>query len=47
MAVSVRGDEPLEKLQALKACDPVMLLANVPYEEEQVGRVQASRRYAV
>lgn len=45
LAVTLRGDESYEQLDILKDVDDItMLLHNVPYGEEKVGRVHASRR---
>lgn len=44
IVVSVRGDEPYEELEILKDTDATMLLHNVPYNEEKIGRVHAARR---
>ncbi|XP_078427921.1 4-hydroxy-3-methylbut-2-enyl diphosphate synthase [Wolffia australiana] len=45
LAVTVRGDETYEELDILKSVkDITLLLHNVPYGEEKVGRVQAARR---
>jgi hypothetical protein len=43
-AVTVRGDEPYEQLEALKNVDATMVLAYLPEDEEKSSRVQASRR---
>lgn len=43
--MSVRGDEPQEQLQYLKNSDATMIFHDLPYTEEEVGRVQAARRY--
>ncbi|KAL0918444.1 hypothetical protein M5K25_010453 [Dendrobium thyrsiflorum] len=45
LAVTVRGDERYEELDILmKVSDITMLLQCLPYGEEKVGRVHASRR---
>lgn len=45
LAVTIRGDEPYEELDILKGVnDIVMLLHNLPYSEEKISRVHASRR---
>lgn len=44
MAVSVRGDESYEELESLKEIDATMLLHEVPFNEDKIGRVQAGRR---
>lgn len=45
LAVSVRGDEPFEELNALKGTSNItMLLHDIPSSEEKTGRVQAARR---
>ncbi|KAE8687278.1 4-hydroxy-3-methylbut-2-en-1-yl diphosphate synthase (ferredoxin) [Hibiscus syriacus] len=44
LAVSVRGDEPYEELETLKDIEATMLLHNVPYDEDKIGRVHAARR---
>ncbi|GLJ52813.1 hypothetical protein SUGI_1125110 [Cryptomeria japonica] len=44
LAVTLRGDEAYEDLDLIKSVDPIMLLVNIPNEEERVNRVHASRR---
>ncbi|KAA3468804.1 4-hydroxy-3-methylbut-2-en-1-yl diphosphate synthase (ferredoxin), chloroplastic [Gossypium australe] len=44
LVVSVRGDEPYEELEILKDIDATMLLHNIPFDEEKIGRVHAARR---
>ena len=44
LVVSVRGDEPYEEWEILKDIDATMLLHNVPYNEDKIGRVHAARR---
>lgn len=44
MVVTVRGDEPYEELEILKDIDATMLLHNIPFDEEKIGRVHAARR---
>lgn len=44
LVVSVRGDEPYDELEILKGVDVTMLLHDLPYTEERVSRVHASRR---
>ncbi|CAA6655240.1 unnamed protein product [Spirodela intermedia] len=45
LAVTVRGDETYEELEILKNVkDITLLLHNVPYTEEKIGRVHAARR---
>lgn len=44
LAVTLRGDEAYEDFDLIKSVDPIMLLINLPYEEERVNRVHASRR---
>ncbi|KAH9288308.1 hypothetical protein KI387_032425 [Taxus chinensis] len=44
LAVTLRGDEAYEDLDLIKSVDPIMLLVNLPHEEERVNRVHASRR---
>lgn len=45
LAVTVRGDETYEELDILKNVkDITLLLHNVPYTEEKIGRVHAARR---
>ncbi|PPR99976.1 hypothetical protein GOBAR_AA20680 [Gossypium barbadense] len=39
LVVSARGDEPFEELEILKDIDATMLLHNVPYNEDKIGRV--------
>lgn len=45
LVVSVRGDESQGELEILKSSDVTMVLHNLPYTEEKIGRVQAARRY--
>ncbi|KAL8130680.1 hypothetical protein V2J09_019835 [Rumex salicifolius] len=44
LAVTVRGDEPFEELEALKSIDATMIFHNLPYTEEKISRVHAARR---
>lgn len=44
LAVTLRGDEAYEDFDLIKSVDPIMLLINLPNEEERVNRVHASRR---
>ncbi|KAH0712989.1 hypothetical protein KY289_008948 [Solanum tuberosum] len=44
LVVSVRGDESQDELEILKSSDVTMILHNLPYTEEKIGRVQAARR---
>ncbi|KAK4709320.1 hypothetical protein R3W88_030245 [Solanum pinnatisectum] len=44
LVVSVRGDESQDELEILKSSDVTMVLHNLPYTEEKIGRVQAARR---
>lgn len=44
MVVSVRGDESYEELELLKDIDATMLLHELPFTEDKIGRVQAARR---
>ena len=44
MVVSVRGDEPNEELEILKDIDATMLLHDLPFTEDKIGRVHAARR---
>lgn len=44
LAVSVRGDEPTEELGILKSVDAIVVLHDLPYNEEKTGRVHAARR---
>lgn len=44
LVVSVRGDEPYEELEILKGIDATMLLHDIPYNEDKIGRVHAARR---
>eukprot|EP00245_Coleochaete_scutata_P012910 TRINITY_DN509_c0_g1_i1.p1 TRINITY_DN509_c0_g1~~TRINITY_DN509_c0_g1_i1.p1 ORF type:complete len:747 (+),score=186.42 TRINITY_DN509_c0_g1_i1:339-2243(+) len=44
IAVTLRGDEPLEQLEALKGLDALMLLIDVPFDDASTSRVHASRR---
>ncbi|MCD7457405.1 hypothetical protein HAX54_035028 [Datura stramonium] len=44
LVVSARGDESLDELEILKSSDVIMVLHNLPYTEEKIGRVQAARR---
>ena len=47
IAVTVRGDEPLDQLQGLVGLDAVFLLAHIPASEsETTSRVHAARRWA-
>lgn len=43
-AVTLRGDEPEEKLEMLKALDLIMLLHYLPEGDEKSSRVHSSRR---
>lgn len=45
LVVSLRGDESHDELEILKSSDVTMILHNLPYTEEKIGRVQAARRY--
>ena len=44
MVVSVRGNEPNEELEILKDIDATMLLHDLPFTEDKIGRVHAARR---
>eukprot|EP00271_Cylindrocystis_brebissonii_P010368 TRINITY_DN26543_c0_g1_i1.p1 TRINITY_DN26543_c0_g1~~TRINITY_DN26543_c0_g1_i1.p1 ORF type:complete len:762 (+),score=157.02 TRINITY_DN26543_c0_g1_i1:234-2519(+) len=44
VAVTLRGDEPEEQLALLEGASPVMLLIEIPANDERVSRVHASRR---
>ncbi|GAA0182997.1 hypothetical protein LIER_30488 [Lithospermum erythrorhizon] len=44
LAVSVRGDEPQNELDVLKNVDAIMVLHDLPYSEEKIGRVHSARR---
>jgi hypothetical protein len=44
LAVTLRGDEPEEKLEMLKDLDLIMLLQYLPEGDEKSSRVHASRR---
>ncbi|ONK63953.1 uncharacterized protein A4U43_C07F20610 [Asparagus officinalis] len=45
LAVTIRGDEPYEELEALKGVEDItMLLHDLPYSEEKISRVHAARR---
>ncbi|XP_073273488.1 4-hydroxy-3-methylbut-2-en-1-yl diphosphate synthase (ferredoxin), chloroplastic-like [Primulina huaijiensis] len=44
LAVSIRGDEPQEELEILKTSDALMILHNLPHEEENASRIHAARR---
>ncbi|CAN1346459.1 4-hydroxy-3-methylbut-2-en-1-yl diphosphate synthase (ferredoxin), chloroplastic [Linum perenne] len=44
LVISVRGDEPYDELEILKDVDATMILHDLPYGEDKVGRVQAARR---
>jgi (E)-4-hydroxy-3-methylbut-2-enyl-diphosphate synthase len=44
LVVSVRGDEPNEELEILKDIDATMLLHDLPFTEDKIGRVHAARR---
>uniref|UniRef100_A0A224XF69 4-hydroxy-3-methylbut-2-en-1-yl diphosphate synthase (ferredoxin), chloroplastic n=1 Tax=Hypericum perforatum TaxID=65561 RepID=A0A224XF69_HYPPE len=44
LVVSVRGDESYEELEILKGIDATMILHDVPFAEDKIGRVQAARR---
>ncbi|KAM7468978.1 hypothetical protein LguiA_007161 [Lonicera macranthoides] len=41
---SARGDESTEELEILKGIDTMMVLHDLPYNEEKAGRVQAARK---
>lgn len=43
--MSLRGDEPYDELDILKNIDATMILHELPFTEEKVGRVHAARRY--
>lgn len=43
-AISIRGDERIEELDILKSVDATMVLHDLPYTEEKIGRVHAARR---
>jgi len=44
LAVTLRGDEPEEKLKLLENLDLIMLLQYLPEGDEKSSRVHASRR---
>ncbi|WCJ41030.1 4-hydroxy-3-methylbut-2-en-1-yl diphosphate synthase (flavodoxin) [Euphorbia peplus] len=44
LVVSLRGDESYEELDILKGIDVTMILHNLPFGEDKVGRVHAARR---
>eukprot|EP00850_Spirogloea_muscicola_P009080 SM000050S17005 [mRNA] locus=s50:351485:357286:- [translate_table: standard] len=44
VALTLRGDEPYEKLEILKSMDAIFLLLDIPENDEAVSRVHASRR---
>ncbi|OIT19580.1 4-hydroxy-3-methylbut-2-en-1-yl diphosphate synthase (ferredoxin), chloroplastic [Nicotiana attenuata] len=44
LVVSVLGDESKDELEILKSTDVTMILHNLPYTEEKIGRVHAARR---
>ena len=44
LAVTLRGDEPEERLEILKDLDLIMLLQYLPEGDEKASRVHASRR---
>lgn len=44
LVVSVRGDEPYEELEILKDSDATMILHDLPFTEDKIGRVHAARR---
>lgn len=44
LAVTLRGDEPDEKLEILKDLDLIMLLHYLPEGDEKSSRVHSSRR---
>ncbi|CAO2814349.1 unnamed protein product [Amaranthus hypochondriacus] len=44
LVVSLRGDEPYDELDILKNIDATMILHELPFTEEKVGRVHAARR---
>ncbi|KAJ0021566.1 hypothetical protein Pint_32178 [Pistacia integerrima] len=44
LVVSLRGDEPYEELEILKDIDATMILHDLPFTEDKIGRVHAARR---
>ncbi|XP_034895953.1 4-hydroxy-3-methylbut-2-en-1-yl diphosphate synthase (ferredoxin), chloroplastic [Populus alba] len=44
LVVSLRGDEPYEELEILKHIDATMLLHDLPFSEDKIGRVHTARR---
>ncbi|KAF2321766.1 hypothetical protein GH714_002588 [Hevea brasiliensis] len=44
LVVSARGDEPYEELEILKDIDATMILHDLPFTEDKIGRVHAARR---
>lgn len=44
LVVSLRGDESYEELEILKDIDATMVLHDLPFNEDKVGRVHAARR---
>ncbi|KAH9660835.1 4-hydroxy-3-methylbut-2-en-1-yl diphosphate synthase (ferredoxin) [Citrus sinensis] len=44
LVVSLRGDESYEELEILKDIDATMILHDLPFNEDKIGRVQAARR---
>ncbi|KAH9660833.1 4-hydroxy-3-methylbut-2-en-1-yl diphosphate synthase (ferredoxin) [Citrus sinensis] len=43
LVVSLRGDESYEELEILKDIDATMILHDLPFNEDKIGRVQAAR----
>ncbi|KAK1409913.1 hypothetical protein QVD17_36443 [Tagetes erecta] len=44
LVVTVRGDEPYAELEVLKSIDATMVLHDLPYSDEKIGRVHTARR---
>lgn len=44
LVVSLRGDESYKELEILKDIDATMILHDLPFNEDKIGRVQAARR---
>lgn len=42
--MSLRGDEAYEELEILKEIDATMILHDLPFTEDKIGRVHAARR---
>lgn len=44
LVVSLRGDESYKELEILKDIDATMIVHDLPFNEDKIGRVQAARR---